>query len=349
MLKGAVFCLMLVLCVLLPSHSEAKKNAGTAISAADFSSGEASGGKRCASNGRHLNASVCGLGYFCMNDTCLCRKAPDHIAQCGSEGGFFALDCYCVTSDDDDDAVAIGTCFFACGHFINASTYGVYLKVHEGLCAAQNRTGTLCGRCLPDHYPLAYSFYVTCIQCHQRIRWNWVRYIMAAYLPLTLFCVVIIFLKVGVVSSRLEFLVLFCQAMSQPIMARGTLVASSYNSTISLGARLLLSLYGVWNLDFFRPFYTDFCLGIGILPTLALDYVIAVYPLLLMIIAYLLIVLYDKNYRVITIMWRPFEVLFNIFKRNLTFNTSLIDAFSTFFLLSNIKFLSVSFDLLVPA
>ena len=28
--------------------------------------------------------------------------------------------------------------------------------------------------------------------------------------------------------------------------------------------KVLLSLYGIWNLDFFRPFYTDICLEIGV-------------------------------------------------------------------------------------
>ena len=111
---------------------------------------------------------------------------------------------------------------------------------------------------------------------------------------------------------------------------------------------MFLSLYGIWNLDFFRPFYSDLCLGIGILPTLALDYVIAVYPLLLMIISYLLIVLYDRNYRVVSMLFRPFLALFSLFKKNWDIRTSVIDAFTSFFLLSNVKFLSVSFDLLVP-
>ena len=99
---------------------------------------------------------------------------------------------------------------------------------------------------------------------------------------------------------------------------------------------------------FFRPFYSDLCLGLDVLPTLALDYVIAVYPLLLMIITYLLVVLHDRNYRVITIMWKPFRVMCSLFKRNWNVKTSIIDAFTTFFFLSNIKFLSVSFDFLIP-
>ena len=108
------------------------------------------------------------------------------------------------------------------------------------------------------------------------------------------------------------------------------------------------SFYGIWSLDFFRPFYSDLCLGIGALPTLALDYVIAVYPLLLMIISYLLIVLYDRNYRVVTIIWRPLRILFSLFRRNWDIRTSVIDAYATFFLLSYTKFLNTSFDLLAP-
>ncbi len=89
-------------------------------------------------------------------------------------------------------------------------------------------------------------------------------------------------------------------------------------------------------------------MDLGLLPTLALDYVIAVYPLFIMIISYLLIILYDKNYRVITVMWRPFKILFSLFRKKRDIRTSVIDSFSTFFLLSNIKFLCVSFSLLIP-
>ena len=112
--------------------------------------------------------------------------------------------------------------------------------------------------------------------------------------------------------------------------------------------KVVLSIYGMWNLDFFRPFYTDLCLGVGVLPTLALDYAIAVYPLLLMVVSYLLIALYDRNYRVVTVLWSPFRRLFSLFRRNWDIRTTLVDAFATFFFLSNSKFLSVSFDLLVP-
>ena len=46
-------------------------------------------------------------------------------------------------------------------------------------------------------------------------------------------------------------------------------------------------------------------------------------------------------------MWRPFLKAFGIFKRNWDIRTSIIDSFTTFFLLSYVKVLSVSNDLLI--
>ena len=48
------------------------------------------------------------------------------------------------------------------------------------------------------------------------------------------------------------------------------------------------------------------------------------------------------------ILWKPFHSIFEVFQRNWNIKTSLIDAFGTFFLLCSVKFLNVSFDLLVP-
>ena len=157
---------------------------------------------------------------------------------------------------------------------------------------------------------------------------------MAAYLPLTLFYVVILFFKINVTSSYFLAVIVYCQSLSLPFFSRLIMNVIVYNTNLSsfiTACKIFLSIYGIWNLDFFRPFYSDICLGMGPLPTLALDYLIAVYPLLLMVITYLLIVLYDRNYRVITAMWRPLRVLFSYYRRNWDVRTSVIDSYATFF------------------
>ena len=67
-----------------------------------------------------------------------------------------------------------------------------------------------------------------------------------------------------------------------------------------------------------------------------------------MLLTYLLIELYDRDFKPLVIMWRPFGLVFSLFRSNWEIRTSLIDVFATFFLLANVKFLSVSFDLLAP-
>ena len=63
-------------------------------------------------------------------------------------------------------------------------------------------------------------------------------------------------------------------------------------------------------LIFFRSFDIGICLGTGTLATLALDLAVGVYPLLLMILSYIMIHLYDRNFLPLVILWRPFKVFF---------------------------------------
>ena len=295
----------------------------------------------------------CSTGLFCKDGRCKCTAHPDHIMYCNGTD-IFLLGGYCGTYDEEKQLLSVGLCLHV--HLPYSSNH--HPQYHHGLqrnayslnnhtCQSLNRTGTLCGRCLPDQYPLAYSYYTKCIHCPHAHR-NWVRYITAAYLPLTLFYLVIIFFKINTTSSHLFAVVYFCQSLSNPALLRGTFIGRYNKSKYFIVIQLYSTIYSIWNLDFFRPFYSDFCLGIGILPTLALDYAIAVYPLLLITISYLFITMYDRNYRVITILWRPFQVLFSLSRRNWNIRASVLHAFSTFFFLSNVKFLSTSVDLLVP-
>ena len=303
----------------------------------------------------------CPPALFCVDGQlqCKCGEYPYNYIRCNGTSSF-VLRQYCVTFDGDSNVTSVGHCnyienrpklvesgskHYELLHLLPPSVH----QLDHVMCGFYNRTGTLCGRCLPDHYPLAYSFNMTCIPC-PHVRWNWFRYIMAAYLPLTAFCIVMLFFKINITSSHLFAVVYYCQAVSMPILLRSLLSSIDIQTTTSymITAKLFLSLYGVWNLDFFRPFYSDLCLGIGILPTLALDYGVAVYPLLLMALTYLLVNLYDKEYRLVACLCRPFRAIFSHCRNKWDIRTSLIDAFSTFFFLSNAKFLSVSVDLLVP-
>ncbi len=216
------------------------------------------------------------------------------------------------------------------------------------MCGQQfNRSGTLCGRCRDGYYPLVYSSDMRCVPCPDGEK-NWYKYTLAAFLPLTIFYFLIMFFRINVSSSQFYAFVHFSQVVTMPAIARAIITSTRFRPLLQKGVRVMGNIYGIWNMDFFRLSNYDICLGTDTLQTLSLDVVVGVYPLLLMMLSYVLIRLYDRNYRVLIYIWKPFKMIFSLFCKNWEIKTSLIDAFATFFLLSNVKLISVSFDLLMP-
>ena len=65
-------------------------------------------------------------------------------------------------------------------------------------------------------------------------------------------------------------------------------------------------------------------------------------------VTYFLLQLHAYNFRPIVWMWRPFHKCFTRFQGQWDVKASITDGFATFLLLSYLKILCVSFDLLVP-
>ena len=82
------------------------------------------------------------------------------------------------------------------------------------------------------------------------------------------------------------------------------------------------------------------------LHTIALEYVVAIYPLLLTVLIYFCIEMYDRGVRLMVCVWRPFHVCSAHFRRRWNPKGSVINAFATFLLLSYSKLLTVSYSLL---
>jgi len=174
-----------------------------------------------------------------------------------------------------------------------------------------------------------------------------------AFGPLTVFYIIVIACRISATSAKLNAFILLTQIVSFPAHMRIILAMITNNPTTPLEqvvAHTVFSLYGIWNLDFFRTFYEPFCLhpDMSTLLVLALDYVVAAYPLVLVVITYILVELHDHNFRIVVLLWKPFHRCFSGFRRKWNIRTSLIDAFATFILLSSVRFLSVTFDLLAP-
>ena len=202
----------------------------------------------------------------------------------------------------------------------------------------------MCGECIAEHAPSVYSYDLACVECKD-YKYNWLKYIAVAYLPLTAFYILMIVLRVSVNSGPMVVYVTVSQMFPTPGILQFIINAYPISNIITV---LAISLYAVWNLDFFRSFYHPFCLhpDMSILQTISLDYAVAVYPLVLISITYCLVRLHD-HYIVFSRLWFPVYRCCSTFRRKWNIRESLVNAFATFLILSYVKIMNVSFDILI--
>jgi hypothetical protein len=353
---------------IMPGHPISSGSVGTPASSEstpgeaghmiNYMHGGESGSSQQLSPGKDV--PECSMPFYCCDyKECQCDDfLPDKILRCGSAGGQLSvLNSYCLTLDEETDTFDVGHCLYNYNtrELLYNDLPNIKSMLVDHMCSKEmelNRTGTLCGKCRDGYYPLAYSFSMECVPCPNG-KSNWWKFVLAAFLPLTIFYLIILFFNINVVSSRFQGFLFYSQIVTTPALIRVLVFLINYDNkgerkTLRNSFQSVATFYGIWNLDFFRAIDLGICLGTDTLQTLVLDYIVAVYPLLLVVMSYFLIALYDRNFKVLVIIAKPFLSLSSLFRKNWNLRTSLIDAFATIFLLTNIKFQGVSFDLLTP-
>ena len=275
---------------------------------------------------------------------------------------FEVLRCYCLTADEciarpcpRIPYLVIGKCIYGCFKTEPTKEYQlVKILSSHGTCSIVKRNGILCGECMEGYGVPAYSFSLKCVHCGNESLWTTIpRYVLVAYGPLTLFLAMIVVFTVSVNSAPLRGWILVCQIVSNNMVMYVVTLNNEFhtNAGISPYFQILTSVYGVWNLDFFRSVYKPFCLhpSLTTLQVMSLDYIIAAYPLVLIVAMYVMVELYSRNFRPMVLLGRLLHHCCIRFRHRLNIRTSLIDAFGTFFSLSFVKFLSTTANLLASA
>ena len=217
------------------------------------------------------NASLTG-GYWmgllpgeeCYNETCVVA------AQCPP--GFCRTD---------------GTEFIALPHS----------GLNEHICGPQNRTGEVCGECAEGYGPALNSETYDCVICNvstHHLALHATYYVLAVYVPLFLLFLALIVFKIKLTTGSANAFILYSQVISSTFDIDGD--AKIPLSSVIPNVRSYLIAYkfpyGIFNLEFFETFIPSkyLCLGTGlnVLDIMLLDYIVAFFPLL-MIIAVLLV------------------------------------------------------------
>ena len=263
--------------------------------------------------------------------------------------------CYCMTYDEHTDTTEVGLCYVTCGkrnkyEYTNSYKFGDWKvltnnshELNQDVCGYYKRTGRLCAKCMENYSLPVYSYSPKCAKClRSEFKVNLLKYIAVAFLPLTMFYIVVTVFKVSILTGDYVGYVLACQIITSQFT-----IGNIYE--LIYGHKLLLPFFEIWNLDFLRPLYSPFCIhpDMTTLQVLALDYLVAVYPLFLIFLTYTAVLLHDR-YSIVVKIWRPAYRVLSCIRREWNIRGSLIQAFATFMVLSYVKILNVSFRLLIP-
>ena len=315
--------------------------------------------QKCASKstGRYANCSsgsMCPTWYICKDQSqCKCGDSHNDAVMCDNQYLHSAvLDCNCVTYDTQNKSTFVGSCYYNCVN--NKKSVHTWLPenpealLNGSICAYFHRADLLCGNCEDEHSPFVLSYNLSCVKCPDGNK-NWWKFVLVGFIPVTFFYFIVLVFNINVTSTRLHGVVWYSQALSMPVLARLIMPILSINAPALLTpTRIIFIFYSFWNLDILRSVLPDICLNVTTLQALALDYLVALYPFLLILISYFIIELHDRKFMCIVTAWKPFKKLLTMFHTSYDVRTSVIDSFATFFLLAHVKIISVTTDLLTP-
>ena len=314
-----------------------------------------------ATRGIRLQTEECPLWTVANNDTegCVCAQSDHLIVRCNTSPYSVSVRIlHCMTADTDLNPV-VGSCLYNSSieiyNIINRLEYftGFYNKfstnsstdINRETCGPYQRKGLMCGQCIKDYGLPVYSYNLACVKCVD-YKYNWLKYIAAAYLPLTVFYLIIIVFKISANSGLLVGCVTISQMVATYNLVQVYLAVNPQTITSSFVVKVIACLYSIWNLDFFRSVYPPFCLhpNMSALGVLSLDYLVAVYPLFAVISTYIIV----KKFSYVSCSSGPLNKCLYLFIKVGNAGNSLIEAFATLILLSYVKVLNVSFNIITP-
>jgi len=185
------------------------------------------------------------------NGTCRCGDDVHGVVICNDSTKEVAiLNHYCMTYSESTGPVA-GSCFYY-SHTLGVAYRPLPSNITElDMCGYYNRAGQLCGECKENYSIPVYSYGSKCVQCSMG-HFGWVVYIVAAFLPLTVFFILVLSCRLSATSPRLSAFAFVSQAIALGANVRNVLAAIEPYPIAEMSAKVIFSIYGIWNLDFFR-------------------------------------------------------------------------------------------------
>lgn len=171
---------------------------------------------------------------------------------------------------------------------------------------------------------------------------------------ITIFYAVILVYQLNVTSAPMTSFVMFSQltfySFTLSVESQSVFRTQLANKQQFDLLNVVIALYGIWNLDFFRYVIPPFCVSpkIKVIYAFFLDYVAAFYPLCLIALTWIWIELVSRKYK--PLVWICVNLRHCCFDASWKWDKkrTVIDVFATFLLLSYTKILLISLTVIAP-
>lgn len=161
-------------------------------------------------------------------------------------------------------------------------------QLDNGICGPVNRTGPLCGKCLPGYAVAVNSDKFECIPCNITSSAEFARHLFAyiglSYGPVLVLLLVVIFFRFKLASSATMGFILYAQMIGSGIFSLYSALCDDCPAGKLQTA--YETVYGLFNLKSLAFLMSPFCLNehFSTLDVICLEYAIAGFPLVMIIL-----------------------------------------------------------------
>lgn len=257
----------------------------------------------------------------------------------------------CMTYDAEEGMAYLAACPFGLrdeSEIYSPLPHNVS-KLNDFTCSPYNREGIVCSECKAGYGPSVFTNNLECFKC-SGLYHGWALYFFFELFPITVLFIIMSLLHIRLTSSGFNCL-LFNMQMIVAILSYGAHIGVfPFGSTSGILLKIILTLYGILNLDFFRQVIPPFCVSENIngLHSIAMQYLAVLYLLVLILSVFVVLEMHYRGCGVTMWLWKNLFVRLIRVKQNWTFRMTLADSLATFLLLSYTRLMLVSFDLLYP-
>ena len=277
------------------------------------------------------------IQWYCFNSSTRdydCKHIYNDLITCTDRGPALQTG-FCATYSEYTELLSLTDCpyFQLNGFNITSSGYinlpGTLTELNDSMCAPMNRRGIVCSDCISGFGPSVNSFGYRCIRCSS-VWYGILLYTVLELVPMTVLYLIILIFQVRLTSAPMTSFTMYAQFIVTAIdLARYDstfkMLLFDINGELRLDAKIIHTLYGVFNLDFFHYAIPPFCVSDKLKPIhiALLGYTSVFYPLLLIFLTWNI---YDLSKP----LWKPFHECSICLRGQWDKKSEITDVFITF-------------------